>query len=318
MKNTDKPFESEPLIREKIRRCQTMDDSQAMAEIVSSFIPMVVRLAGSLHPDFRDDLVQEGCMGLMQSVQRFDPGHSTRFSTFAYHYIRGRMLQFLNTKASIVRHPQGGIILCKSLDTPVFYDDDSIPLVELLQSRDPSPEERVIRKDIQTHLLKAVEGLSDTEKMIIHQYFWESATLDDTAKKCGLSREMVRRIGLESLKKIRHRLLKPQLGKGVTIRASVVRRESRKGKGVIVTLGKKAIDFSEFPIVHFVLFSPQGSKILQSDDIRLVKQATNSDCQCVVRVEKEIAVRAIIKLVRLLASHLAVPRKNITVELTSE
>ncbi|MBF0133175.1 MAG: sigma-70 family RNA polymerase sigma factor [Magnetococcales bacterium] len=318
MKNTDKPLESELVIREKIRRCQTMDDPQTMEEIVSRFMPMVVRLAGGLHPGFRDDLIQEGCMGLIQSVQRFDPEHATRFSTFAYHYIRGRMLQFLNTKASIVRHPQGGMILCKSLDIPVFYDDDAVPLVELLQSRDPSPEERMIRKDIQTRLLKAIDGLSETEKMIIHHYFWKSATLDDTARKLGLSREMVRRMGLEALKKIRHRLLKPPLGMGVTIRASVVRRELRKKKGIVVSLGKKIIDFSEFPILSFALFSPQGRKILQSSDIRLIKQTAQSDSLCVVRVEKEIAVRAILKLVRLLALHLAVPKKNITVELTSE
>ncbi|HIJ83564.1 MAG: RNA pol sigma70 protein [Magnetococcales bacterium] len=317
MKDTAKPVEDEPAIRERIRRCQTAEDPQAMEILVSSLLPMVVHLAGKYPPLFHDDLIQEGCMGLMQSVQRFDLSQPTRFSSFAYHYIRGRMLKFLNTKASVVRHPQGKWILCKSLDTPVLYDEDSVPLVELLQSRDPSPEDRLIKKDIRTRLIKAMDPLSPKEKMVIRQYFWESATLEEVGEKLGISRETVRRVGQESLKKIRHRLLQRTPAKGVSISALVKRRQPMKNNTVAVAAAPETIDLGEFPIIHFVLSTRQGKRIWLGSEVQLAKQAIQPDHLCVVRVDREIAVRSIVKLVRLLAAYLGIPRKNITVELTA-
>ncbi|MBF0145935.1 MAG: sigma-70 family RNA polymerase sigma factor [Magnetococcales bacterium] len=316
MNEAAKLVERDAMVRQWVQRCQTADDSQAMEAIVTFFIPLVTHLANKFLSDLRDDLIQEGCMGLMQSVQKFDLAQSIRFSSFAYHYIRGRMLQFLNTKAAIIRHPHGEKIFCKSLDAPVIHDQDTVPLVELLPSRSPSPEDRLIRKDIQTRLHQAMERLSPKEQTIVHHYFWKSATLEEIGAHLGMGRETVRRVGQESLKKIRHRLLQRQPEKGVAISVMVhPRRTVHKKNSVVIVSDPKIAELERFPVINFTISTRQGKKIFFSQDVRLVKQAIQPDQLCVVRVDHEMAIRSIVHLVRLLAGYLGISRKNVIVEL---
>ena len=46
-----------------------------------------------------DDLFQEGCLGLLAALDRFDPSLGFEFSTYASHFIRGYILEFYRTKA---------------------------------------------------------------------------------------------------------------------------------------------------------------------------------------------------------------------------
>ena len=36
----------------------------------------------------KDDLIQEGCLGLLEAVSRFDPERGTKFLTYAVHWVR--------------------------------------------------------------------------------------------------------------------------------------------------------------------------------------------------------------------------------------
>ncbi|MBF0422524.1 MAG: sigma-70 family RNA polymerase sigma factor [Magnetococcales bacterium] len=307
----------ESVIRDWVRDYQMSANPVAMARIVAALMPMISHLARKYPVDFSDDLIQEGCMGLMQGVQRFDLGQSTQFATFAYHYIRGRMRQFLATKGTVVRHPHGVWILCESLDTPVFHEDESVPIIELLQSPDPSPEDRLIRKDIETRLHQALCQLSPKEQAIVFGHFWNSEPLESLGARLEVSRETARRIGLDALKKIRQRLLKRQAVKGVLIQAVAKRPVDRGRNKLIVVSEPQLVELDEFPILHFVLSSRNKEKNFIYKDVRLLKRAMPADGQCLVRVSKEIDIRSIIKMVRILALYLKVSRKNIAVELVS-
>jgi RNA polymerase primary sigma factor len=52
-----------------------------------------------------EDLVQEGAIGLMHAVQRFDPDRGFRFSTYATHWIRQTIGKALHCKAKAIRLP---------------------------------------------------------------------------------------------------------------------------------------------------------------------------------------------------------------------
>jgi RNA polymerase sigma factor (sigma-70 family) len=43
-----------------------------------------------------DDMVEQGKIGLMEAMQKFDPDRGTKFSTFAWKFIEGHMLQLIN------------------------------------------------------------------------------------------------------------------------------------------------------------------------------------------------------------------------------
>jgi RNA polymerase sigma factor (sigma-70 family) len=70
---------------------------QSADSAVSEYAPLVWAIARKvrrqLPPSFElEDLVQEGLMGLLQALERFDPGAGVSFSAFASFRIRGAML----------------------------------------------------------------------------------------------------------------------------------------------------------------------------------------------------------------------------------
>lgn len=52
-----------------------------------------------------DDLVQEGYMGIMEAAERFDSTKGFRFSTYATHWIRQRIVRSIAESARIIRLP---------------------------------------------------------------------------------------------------------------------------------------------------------------------------------------------------------------------
>jgi RNA polymerase sigma factor (sigma-70 family) len=121
-----------------------------------------------------DDLVQEGILGLMQAVERFDPSRGVKFSTYAGWWIRGALIDALRQAPAIrlpekaqrslaavkraerelrdpapeaiaertglgagrVRSLRGAAHVAASLDEPVGAD--GTPLIELVADPDPA------------------------------------------------------------------------------------------------------------------------------------------------------------------------------------
>lgn len=80
-------------------------DERSMQEIINSYRRLVVAMAGK----FRHyglplgDLIQEGNIGLMEAVNRFDPERDIRFSTYASWWVRSCIQDYVLRNWSIVR-----------------------------------------------------------------------------------------------------------------------------------------------------------------------------------------------------------------------
>lgn len=91
--------------RELARRWRDAGDERALHELITAYLRLVVAMASR----FRhyglpiSDLVQEGCVGLMQAAARFEPEREVRFSTYASWWIRSAMQDFVLRNWSIVR-----------------------------------------------------------------------------------------------------------------------------------------------------------------------------------------------------------------------
>lgn len=70
--------------------------------IIESYQPLVYKIASRItnREDLFFDLIQEGTVGLIEAVENFDPKQAVRFSTFAQHRIRGRIIDFLKRQHS--------------------------------------------------------------------------------------------------------------------------------------------------------------------------------------------------------------------------
>ena len=80
-------------------------DERALHELVEAYMRLVVSTASKFRAYglARADLVQEGCVGLMQAAARFEPERGVRFSTYATWWIRSSMQEFVLRNWSIVR-----------------------------------------------------------------------------------------------------------------------------------------------------------------------------------------------------------------------
>ena len=90
--------------REMAQRVRMEGDKDAEQRMVLANLRLVVKIA----LDYRShlnllDLIQEGNMGLVRAVGKYDPERGTRFSTYASFWIRAYMLKYLMDSWSMVK-----------------------------------------------------------------------------------------------------------------------------------------------------------------------------------------------------------------------
>jgi len=90
---------------ELVRRYRETRDRDALFRLVTSNLLLVVRVARSFRHAARNllDLIQEGNLGLLQAIERFDPEVGVRLPTYAGWWIRAYILKYLLDNARLVR-----------------------------------------------------------------------------------------------------------------------------------------------------------------------------------------------------------------------
>ncbi|MFK3648003.1 RNA polymerase sigma factor RpoH [Lysobacter enzymogenes] len=87
------------------RRFRDDEDLDAARELVHSHLRFVVHVARGYNGYGLQigDLIQEGNIGLMKAVKRFDPDQGVRLVSFAVHWIRAEMHEFILKNWRIVK-----------------------------------------------------------------------------------------------------------------------------------------------------------------------------------------------------------------------
>jgi RNA polymerase sigma factor (sigma-70 family) len=186
--------------------------ARAVAEARNRLVEDNLGLVGSIANRFRsavlsrEDLMQEGTLGLIKAVGRFDHRRGFRFSTFATWWIRNRMRRALLAAAGIVRDLH--------LDAPVGEDGQEYLDVFV----DPNAEPVDTGDTLDYHTLAAaardlVASLTAMEQEVLHRRFGfagddeRAQSLREIASAKGLSHERIRQIEAKALRKLRARLV---------------------------------------------------------------------------------------------------------------
>ncbi|MGQ9510192.1 MAG: RNA polymerase sigma factor RpoH [Thermodesulfobacteriota bacterium] len=235
-------------------------DISAAHKLITSNLRFVVKVA----LEYRSygiklvDLIQEGNIGLMMAVKKFNPYKGYRFISYAIWWIRAYIQNFIIKTWSLVKigttqaqkklfYKIGKIrkaldsnegdekkyeVLAKdfdvakedimemeqrmasrdlSLDSP-FDEDNELTHLDLLQEESPNQEEMLARQQEveirEREVQKALKRLNEKEAYVIKHRIMadEPLTLQEIGNHLKLSRERVRQIESEALKKLRREI----------------------------------------------------------------------------------------------------------------
>lgn len=204
-------YEEQKPLFEEYRREPSLEREHELFELNLRLVISFAKHCGVFNRTDALDLIQEGNLGLLEAVRRFDPSRGNRFSTYARFWIRQKILTVL-TGGHRKSH-----VSC-SLDQVI--GDDGRTIGDLVpDEKGGDAGEHVDRTLIPANLLKVMtDALTIREQTVLSLRFGiqsgESCTLEEVGAKIGVTKERVRQIVLIALRKLRTPQRLKKLGKG--------------------------------------------------------------------------------------------------------
>jgi len=236
-------------------------DKQAYQQMIEANLRLVVKIARHYmnHGLPLLDLIEEGNLGLIRAVQKFDPERGFRFSTYATWWIRQTIDRALMNQTRTIRLPihvikdinvylkaarqlaqklkhdptpdevatyldlplqdikrvQGLNERTSSVDANQSPNSDKTLLDSLIDMDTPDPSLLLQHQDLHKHIDVWLSQLNEKQSLVVEYRFGlhdkDIQTLEEVGKRLNITRERVRQIQIEALKRLREILHKEGL-----------------------------------------------------------------------------------------------------------
>jgi RNA polymerase nonessential primary-like sigma factor len=234
-------------------RLSLKGDEPSRKRMIESNLRLVVKIARRYNNRGLPllDLIEEGNLGLIRAVEKFDPERGFRFSTYATWWIRQTIERAIMNQTRTIRLPihvvkELNIYLrtarelvqkldheptaediateldvpvesvskmlrlnerIASVDSPFGGDGEKVLLDVIPDEKSGGPEGSLQTNDIKHNIIHWLNELNSKQREVLARRFglmgYEAATLEDVGVEIGLTRERVRQIQVEALKRLR-------------------------------------------------------------------------------------------------------------------
>ena len=195
--------QDEQLLAERARK----GDNQARKRLIEAYLIWVVNIAKRhMRPGVELlDLIQEGNIGLIEAVDKFDPNTGNRLSSLAMFWIRKEIQRYLDGTEEYIT----------SLDMDVEYQGEIVFLSDIIEDQasllgEPTIEHvetKIEREERQRLINSMLSKLESGEKLVLQLMYglegYPRMTREEVAQVIGVGRQYISRIRINALKRLR-------------------------------------------------------------------------------------------------------------------
>lgn len=185
-------------LEDEVKLWQEFKDNDSLdsrQKLIESYQPLVFKVALEVagYQNWSMDIIQEGTVGLIEAVERYDYTKGVAFSLFAVHRIKGRIIDYFNLINKEIT----------SMDSPIYNDEYAFSFADSLVDNSVQIDLQVEKKHFLEEVQKAMNRLPLKEREVISNIYLAEQTPKEVAGELNVSLAHIYRLQKQGVQRMR-------------------------------------------------------------------------------------------------------------------